>query len=170
VRQIFKPMPLIAALLLTACAVPPRHDAQPRETWGFAAANDEWPAKLIYGLEETDIVSLGFTCRAASGAAQIVVFVSEAETTWPEKLELRSGKVRQIFDLTPSSQSDLPTLNAEIDPSGPIAVSFARSGRLEAAMGGVGRALDADDGRARREVSDFWRTCARNRSSKHASQ
>lgn len=164
-RQIFTPVPLIAALLLTACADPSRQDAQPRETWAFAAA-DERPAKLLYGVDETDLVSLGFTCQADSGEGQIVLFVSQAEVFWPEKLELRSGKVRQVFDLTPSSQSELPMLNAEIDPSAPIAVSFPRTGRLVAVMSGDASTLDARDGRSRREISDFWRTCARKRMSK----
>ncbi|MGH1559043.1 hypothetical protein ACRAWD_18020 [Caulobacter segnis] len=48
----------------------------------------------MYGLEETDIVSLGFTCYPGRGEAQIVVFVSEAENAWPDKVVLRSGKVQ----------------------------------------------------------------------------
>ena len=134
----------------------------------------QFPLRLALGTSggpyrRTDIVSLGFTCHAGSGKAQIVVFVSEAETNWPEKLELRSGKARQIFGLTPPTQSDLPMLNAEIDPSAPVAISFAQTGRLDTTMGGVRRPLDADDDRARREVSDFWRTCARNPASEQTS-
>lgn len=161
-RQIFlfTPMPVIAALLLTGCAAPPRRIAEPHETWGFTAANEEWPAKLIYGLDETDIVSLGFTCRAGSGAAQIVVFVSEMEKTWPDRLELRSGKTRQVFDLIPPPQSDLPMLNAEIDPASPLALSFAQTGQLESTLSGVRRSVSAADQGERGEVSNFWRTCA----------
>lgn len=170
-RQIFlfKQIPVIASLLLTGCAAQPRNNAEPHETWGFAAANEEWPAKLIYGLEDTDIVSLGFTCHAGSGGARIVVFVSEEETTWPDKLELRSGKTRQIFDLISPPQSDLPMLNAEIDPCSPVAVSFAQTGQLESTLGSVRRSLDAADNGERGEVSDFWRTCVRDRSTKQKS-
>lgn len=162
VRQIFTPVPLFVAVLLSGCAVPPGQDAQPPETWSFAAAADG-PARLLYGVDETDLVSLGFTCHAGSGEAQIVLFVSESEETWPEKLELRSGKAHEIFDLIPSSRAESPMLNAHIDPSAPVAVSLALTGRLETAIGGVTSTLDAHDGLARREISNFWRTCARRR-------
>ncbi|USQ97645.1 hypothetical protein [Caulobacter sp. RL271] len=167
-RQLFsfKPTSMIAALLLAACAVPARHDAGPRETWGFAAASEAWPAKLIYGLDNTDVVSLGFTCHAGSGRAQIVVFVSEEEETWPERLELHSGKARQTFDLIPPVQADLPVLNADIDPASPLAAAFAQTGQLESTMGGVRRSLGAADNGERRAVSDFWRSCVGDRSSK----
>jgi len=158
----------MAALLLTACAGPPGQDAQPRDTWGFTAAADGAPAKLLYGVDETDLVSLGFTCRPESGQAQIVLFVSEAQDTWPEKLELRSDTAHQIFDLIPSNQSEIPMLNAQIDPSATVAVLFARTGRLDTTISGVRSTLDAHDRRARREISDFWRTCSRKRVSKQA--
>lgn len=167
-RQIFPfmPIPVIAALLLAGCAA---QNAEPHETWGFTAANEE-PAKLIYGLEDSDIVSLGFTCRAGSGEAEIIVFASESETTWPDKIELRSGEARQTFDLIPPPQSDLPMLNAAIDPSSPLAVAFAQTGRLESTLGGVRRLLTASDHGERGQIADFWRTCVRDRSSKQKSR
>ncbi|PTS83894.1 MULTISPECIES: hypothetical protein [unclassified Caulobacter] len=152
---------LAAGLVLAGCATPGKRLPEGDETWGFGPSDGEWPAKLIYGLEETDIVSLGFTCVPRSGVATVMVFVGDDERTWPDRLRLQSGSESQTLNLVPPAESDVPVVEASINAASPVATAFASTGRLTSVLYDVHRRVDARGDSQRRDVEAFWRVCAK---------
>jgi hypothetical protein len=152
---------IAAGLVLASCATQEARLPERGETWGFGPADGEWPAKLIYGLDETDIVSLGFTCVPRSGVATVMIFVGDDERTWPDRLRLQSGSASQVLNLAPPEESEVPVVEASINVAGPVATAFASTGRLTSELFDVHRRVDARGESQRRDVEAFWRLCAK---------
>ncbi len=75
----------IGALLLTAAA--PAAAALDKQSWGFVKSGDE--RFLVYGVPESDIITLSFICTPKKKSVEVVT------TVLPDKIKAgREGKIR----------------------------------------------------------------------------
>jgi hypothetical protein len=151
----------LAGLTLAGCATV-AEAPQLRDTWGYRPANaDHAQAGLIYGLPESDVLTMAFDCAPASGHASLRIF--GGDLGWnPRRVDLRSGVTQEAFALTPNPGWDVElVLTAPIDPQGPLATAFERTGRLEIQFDQSGDwgPASAPHRREHGGVRAFWPIC-----------
>jgi hypothetical protein len=122
-------LPLLAALslgaLLAACATtpPPKPLTQGRGAWSFAPANRSEPAKLAYGIPNSDDVGLMLLCAPP----RVKIWLSQPAAAPPKRIALRSGKAHGVYALSPEGEA---LLQAFMPAADPVLDAFAASGEL----------------------------------------
>lgn len=149
------------ALLVASCGVSaePHSAEKPPFTWTVAEGA---PAKLVFGIPNTEIAGLAFTCQPGSGTVSISYVgdedVAAAHTSgqrWTSSLTLASGRATRSYDARSHFGQEGPEHLAETTSADPVLQAFSRSGKIS--LNRIDQ--NAWDERERAAVERFFRIC-----------
>lgn len=147
-------VPVLAALLLGACASTPQGEPM---TWGYAEPPDAEGPKLAFGVDGTDNLAVLFLCDPASGSITFNVPVGGG----PEvaRVKLRSAGVVRRYDVLPSEPDGYELAYFRTDRGDPVLKAFARSGGLAIDVYGAFVSHDVKTAPEREAVASFAKAC-----------
>lgn len=149
------------ALLVASCGVSakPRSAEKPPFAWTLA---QEAPARLVYGIPDTDIAGLAFSCQPGSGVVSFVYVGDENPAAaraygerWRSTVTLASGRASRSYDANSRSGDLGPEHEGQTSVADPVLQAFARSGAIT--LNRVDQ--NAWDDQDRAAIGRFFRLC-----------
>lgn len=132
--------------------------AAPPMSWGYIAASDQEPARLAYGVDDSDEIGIVFICDQTKDRVEFIIPAVEGHDV--PAMHLRGGKVARRFEaLAPEGDGSDDLVHFQAGRRDPVLAAFVATGSLALDPYGTFVSHDARTAAERAAVATFAKAC-----------